>query len=200
MSYLYGGIDNGNEGALVLLNAHMNVIDTQLMPTINVGKGRKNRWILDKVRFLAILTGWQTVCRRAIGHPGLFVVLEKAQAMPAGLHGRRQGTASTFKTGRDYGCAEMALVALGIQHEIVHPRTWQTARLKGVEGGDTKARSVLKCQQSIPQLDLYPGKKRKPHDGLADAANMAAYGMALRPPLRLAKPTKRPPPPPPKRS
>ncbi|MCP4963676.1 MAG: hypothetical protein GY926_00385 [bacterium] len=163
------GIDNGNTGALVLLSPSSRVLGAVTMPVLDVGKGRtkagkkRHKWVLDKALMLATLEVWSQ-------RGPMFVVLEKAQAMP------RQGVSSTFKTGRDFGSAEMALLALELRHAVVHPRTWQTAVCKGIEGGDTKARAVIACQRLVPGLDLYPGRKRRPHDGLADAACMAVYG------------------------
>jgi len=73
------------------------------------------------------------------------------------------------------------LVCAKIPYEVVRPRIWQKVVLCGIEGADTKVKSVLKCQRRLPDLDLTPGKKRKPHDGLADAACMALYGHIISP-------------------
>lgn len=181
---LYGGIDNGNRGALVLVSLpEYKIVEAYEMPVMNVGKGKQNKWIVEKGAVVSILGGWLSL------RQPLFVVLEKAQPMP------KQGVTSTFKTGRDYGIMEMALLALGIPHEIVPGQTWQSQVLKGIEGGDTKARAILKAQRTFPDLNLMPGRKRKPHDGLADATCMAIYATMLRPPVNLVR-KKTPPPPP----
>jgi len=46
--------------------------------------------------------------------------------------------------------------------------------LKDVSG-DGKGRSIYVASQRVPTLDLTPGSRRKPHDGLADAALIAEY-------------------------
>jgi crossover junction endodeoxyribonuclease RuvC len=145
---------------------------------IDIGKGKKHRWVLDPQGLCRCL--WDV--RRIAEGQGLFFVLEKAQTMAPGGGGRSPASPrSMFQYGRGYGCLEMGLIALGIAYEAVHPRTWGGKVLKGMEGTNTKARAILKCQRAVPTLDLTPGRKRKPHDGLADAGCMALYAMTLRP-------------------
>jgi hypothetical protein len=81
---------------------------------------------------------------------------------------------------REYDAAAMGncLVELhalyGVQ--LVHPRTWQKRILKDVPGVG-KGRAVLLCKQRLPKLALTPGRRRKPHDGIADAACLAMFGL-----------------------
>lgn len=168
------GIDNGAKGAIVVIDGKHNPVQVEPMPVINVGvtrkgkKGTKN--ILDMVQVLSILLEAK---RKAKGD--IYAVLEHAQVFPG------EGRSTAFTCGRSYGALEMALVSLGIPFEIVRPRKWQTEVLKGIEGADTKARSVLKCRREFPTIDLTPGRRRKPMDGIADAACMAIYATMSRP-------------------
>jgi hypothetical protein len=41
--------------------------------------------------------------------------------------------------------------------------------------GEGKARAIARAAQ-LPGLNLTPGRRRKAHDGLADAACLALYG------------------------
>lgn len=173
---IYGGMDPGNKGAIVAMDERAKVVYQHEIPLLNIGKGRSNKWVLDPQGLLRCLLEV-----RGLGEP-LFFVLEKAQVMAPGGGGQSPASArSMFQYGRGYGCMEMALIALGIPYEAVHPKTWGNQILRGIEGGDTKARAILKAQRAIPTLDLTPGRKRTPHDGLADAACMCLYGMMLRP-------------------
>jgi hypothetical protein len=45
--------------------------------------------------------------------------------------------------------------------------------------GQKKARSILEASAQVPGLPLTWGRKTKPHDGLADAALIATYGLQL---------------------
>ena len=167
------GIDNGARGGIVVIDGKAQPVHYETMPVINVGvtrkgkKGTKN--ILDMRRVVTILREAQ---QQAGGD--IFAVLEHAQVFPG------EGRSTAFTAGRGYGAMEMALVSLGIPYEIVRPRAWQKAVLSGVEGADTKARSVMKCQRTFPTIDLTPGRKRKPMDGIADAACMALYALNQR--------------------
>lgn len=219
---IYGGIDPGNKGWFVAMDEHRQVVLQREMPLINVGKGKKNKWVLDMHGVLAILTEMKDIAVDRSIRGEMFVVLEKAQVMAPGAGGSSPASArSMFGYGRAFGALEMALIALKIPHEEVHPRTWGGKVLKGVEGADTKARAILKCRRALPHLDLTPGRKRVPQDGIADAGCMCLYAMMLHPvagvqPVAVAQPpsatmpplppgppdasSRKPPPPPPRKS
>jgi len=187
---IYVGIDPGNNGAIVGIDESYRTVAAECMPLIDIGKGKKHKWVLDKVAVLRVLKDLSY-----LSQPGpdvllrnLFVVLEKAQVM-GGAGGRSPASPrAMFQYGRGFGGWEMALMALEIPHAVVHPRTWGKV-LSGIEGSDSKARAILKCQRALPTLDLTPGRKRKPHDGLADAGCMALHAMTLRPVPGLVIPT-----------
>lgn len=162
------GIDNGANGAIVVIDEKRNPVLVEPMPVLNVGvtrKGKKGtKRILDMAR----------VCRlfkELREEDDVFAVLEHAQVFPG------EGRSTAFTAGRSYGALEMCLVAHGIPYAIVRPRAWQKVILTGVEGTDTKAKSVLKCQRTFPTIDLTPGRRRKPMDGVSDAACMALYAL-----------------------
>jgi crossover junction endodeoxyribonuclease RuvC len=163
------GIDNGANGAIVAVRANLEPFAVEPMPVVNVGVTRNGKRgtkrILDMPRVVSLLREIQ-----AEAGGGLFACLEHAQVFPG------EGRSTAFTAGRSYGALEMALTALAIPYEIVRPRTWQKVVLKGVEGVDTKARAVLKCQRVFPTINLTPGRRRKPMDGIADAACLALYG------------------------
>jgi len=162
----YGGIDPGNQGALVLLSEDFEVLDAQTMPLLDVGKGKSHRWVLHLSAVQEILASW---CH---GHAP-FVAIEQSRPMP------KQGVSSVFRYGQSYGALLMALCCLGLAHEVVPPLDWQRATLRGIPG-QGKARAILRAEQAVPALDLLPGRKRTPHDGLADACCMALYAAQLR--------------------
>ncbi len=168
------GIDNGAKGAIVAINPSLKPHLVEPMPVIDVGVMRKGKRgtknVLDMRRVCTLLREL-----RDNSNGDIFACLEHAQVFPG------EGRSTAFTAGRGYGAMEMALVSLGIPYEIVRPRKWQTTILSGVEGADTKARSVLKCQRQFPTIDLTPGRRRVPMDGIADAACMALYAHTIRP-------------------
>lgn len=98
------------------------------------------------------------------------VYIEKCHAMP------HQGVTSMFSFGMGYG------MLLGLFHYVVGalsvhqipPQRWKTRLLR--LGGDQKQKAIQYCERRWPQIDLKPGRKRTPHDGIADAVCIATYG------------------------
>lgn len=146
------GIDPGHAGALVWLDGPR-VHRVELMPsTPKVG--------LDLGAVLALLEQ---------DRPDE-VVVERAQAMP------RQGVSSVFSYARDFGGLLGLLAALRIPHRTVPPATWHRA-LCGARGtGDPKAVALRVVRQRLPSLELTPGRRRVPHEGIVDAACIALWG------------------------
>tara|TARA_R110000751_G_scaffold33071_2_gene82573 strand:+ start:247 stop:783 length:537 start_codon:yes stop_codon:yes gene_type:complete len=171
------GIDNGADGGIVALDGGCKVVNSTIMPVMNVGvtrKGKDGKSKPGKKRVLDMRVVVTLLRELHASDPDVYAVLEHAQTFPG------EGLSTAFNAGRSYGAMEMALVAAGIPYDIVRPRRWQMEVLKGVEGTDTKARAILRCQRAVPDLPLTWGRKRKPHTGLADAACMALYGMIVR--------------------
>ena len=101
----------------------------------------------------------------------IMVFIEYAQAYP------KQGLASTFKTGLGYGLWQGTCAGLELPYEVVNPRTWQKEMLADL-AGDSKARSLAKCQQLFPGIPLMKPRGRVlTMDGRADAALIAAWGL-----------------------
>jgi hypothetical protein len=102
------------------------------------------------------------------------VALEAAQAARAGGGGMGSGT---LGIGSRWGYlhAVASLVWPGVPILVTAASQW-TKMLRDVSG-EGKARSVGYVSSRLPDLDLTPGKRRKPHDGLADAGCLALYGL-----------------------
>lgn len=93
--------------------------------------------------------------------------MEQLHGMPNSMRG---GIAS-FKLGRSYGEALMALEATHILYDLVDPRVWQT-KMKCLTGGN-KAVSLKRAKQ------LYPGHEESIAKATSDALLIAAYGWNL---------------------
>lgn len=155
------GIDNGLDGAIVILDYRGRFISCTDVPTINVKSGKKN-----KRKYLVSNMAQLIPDVMALN---IFVSLEKAQAM------KGQGVSSTFSTGYGAGLWEGIVAALGIPYTVSHPKTWQNSMIRDVPGTDTKARSVLAASRLFPGLDL----SRKKDHNRADAALIAEYGRRI---------------------
>ena len=99
------------------------------------------------------------------------VVIEKVGAMP------KQGVASTFKFGRNFGVLIGVVEALGLPYRLVTPQAWKKAVLAGTSRD--KSAAVEHIHRLYPNVDLSPGRMRTAHDGMADALCLAEYGRSL---------------------
>lgn len=84
------------------------------------------------------------------------------------------GTFTGVKYYWNYGMIIMSLTASQIRYETVKPQTWKADILKGT--AKDKEAAIEYVARKHPQVDLTPGKMRKPHDGIADSVCIAEYG------------------------
>lgn len=93
-------------------------------------------------------------------------VVEHVGAMP------KQGVASTFKFGANFGWIQGVLFALGIPYELVRPQKWK----KEFSCTSDKNTSVAVARRLFPSVSLLATPRcKKPHDGMAEALLMAEY-------------------------
>ncbi len=87
-------------------------------------------------------------------------VIEKVHSMP------KQGVASSFKFGMNYGLARMALIGSGIPWEEVTPQAWQKGLRIPPKGKDEekaafKLRLLQVCQRLYPKMELWKEPRSK---------------------------------------
>jgi crossover junction endodeoxyribonuclease RuvC len=152
------GIDPGKDGAAVLIRdgAHVHaVLASELLcgQSWEAAHAEVTRWLR------LVNATW----------PLDLVVLERVGGRPG------EGATSARTMGVGWGLWLGGASMLGVPVIIPTPQRWQREILADL-AGDTKARSVAWCRAHLPELDLTPGRRRVPHDGLADAACLAVYG------------------------
>jgi hypothetical protein len=156
------GIDPGVSGAIVTLNRYGTVcVSRQPMPTLKNGLGRE---VLDLQAISKIFA--------EIKACNAFVAIEQLQPMPMD----KGGTLANYARGRSLGVLEALCVAHGLPYQLIRPQTWQKQMLAGVEGTDTKARSIIAAQRLFPDVNLKRTERsKKLDDGIADALLIAEY-------------------------
>ena len=148
------GIDPGANGGLAFFEPlkGLAVID---MPTFEVKRGGKMKKEISPAMLAAEI--------KSVAPDS--AIIEKVGAMPG------QGVSSMFQIGRSVGMVEGVLAALQIPYDYVTPQTWQKA--VGARGGKDASR--------LRAMELYPAYanefRLKKHDGRADAALIAWYGV-----------------------
>lgn len=152
------GIDNGLDGALVMVDFDTNeLLASFVMPTVGTKKREYNVSCIT-----SILEAWNN--KNDIQS----VALERAQAMP------KQGVSSMFSIGYGFGVMQGILTALGISYVIVMPKEWQKRCFAGMPKDDTKKSSYLFASRMCPSATfLATSRSRVPHSGLTDAYCMA---------------------------
>ena len=160
-----GGIDPGKKGALVVLGPDHAVLAWWAADHPEHGYVRGKTYLPATMR--ASLAGVGD-----LDGPHL-VGLEVQQAYP------HEGRSSCFTTGFGYGLWEGLVCGVGLPYATPRPRAWQVAVLgpSRLVGDERKARAIKYCQARIPDLPLTWGRRRKPHDGLADAGCIAAWAL-----------------------
>lgn len=164
---LYVGIDPGQKGGVVALDPSgitvLCITGEELHPAKILNLARLEHFLAE-------------LCRAANGGE---VVLALEGQGPRGATGR----AVCFKIGHEYGMWMGVLHALSFRFCTPSPAVWMKT-VVGV-GGKGKQRQIRYCDIHFPDLDLFPGRKRTPHDGLADAACLADW-LRLHGPYRKA--------------
>jgi crossover junction endodeoxyribonuclease RuvC len=148
------GIDVGLNGAIAMMRGETltGIVD---MPTVSLTRNGKAKRQISIPELIAILDEFkpeEAYCERVFAMSG-------------------QGVTSVFSFGRSLGAIEGVLAARLIKTTLVTPQTWQKAM--GVSGGKDGARA--RAMELFPwNVDYF---KLKKHDGRADAALIACWGL-----------------------
>ncbi|MGJ8515085.1 hypothetical protein [Carnimonas bestiolae] len=113
----------------------------------------------------------KSICELLVSLRPDLVMVEKVGAMPG------QGVTSMFNFGMSYGKVLGVLEANCIPYRLVTPQAWKKKVLAGT--AKDKNAAIAFVSRAFPDLDLAPGRKQKPHDGMADALCIAEYGRQL---------------------
>lgn len=147
------GIDPGQTGGIAYIDTSSGASHAMPMPLM--GKEIDGHELANALRGRSIDT----------------VILEKVHAMP------KQGVSSTFKFGMGFGLVIGVCEALGIPYRLVTPQAWKKVVLAGTTKDKDAAATFVR--RAYPSIGLTPGRKRVPHDGMADAVCLAEYGRRL---------------------
>jgi len=173
----YVGIDCGLDGGIAIIGKSkvivydIPVIAEELPPSPKMRKKAKREGIKPKKR---IRHKYNIVELCKIFHDNIlkfpreevFVILEKAQAMP------EQGVSSMFSIGFGFGIYQGILSIFSVSYEIVHPKKWQ--KIFSI-AEDTKAKAFETAQRLFPKLELATERGRI-LTGRCDSVLLAEYG------------------------
>lgn len=157
--FLSLGIDPGLRGGIAALDHTGAVVGLWPMPV--AGGEIHAAAIADIFRSLRCLDSHQDIGQ---------VTLERVAAMP------KQGVSSTFTFGTGWGMVRGVCAAMNVPVVLVPATVWKKRVLVGLP--HDKDGAVRYCANRWPTAELIPAGCRKPHDGIADALCLAAFGMS----------------------
>jgi hypothetical protein len=146
---------------MVAVDSDGEIVGQLIMPRVNGSKGP-----LDVKCILAWLI-------EVKGGSRVSASLERVSTRPG------QSATSTLTCGVNWGRLDALLTALGLRYDTPTPQQWK--RKLGLPKRPAKERQQAKLDavelagNLFPSLELTPGRKTTPHDGLADAALIAEY-------------------------
>jgi hypothetical protein len=154
------GLDPGKAGAAVLLVGDDHAV-LEFAPIVG---GKK----------------WEAVHPQLVGWLRTMHATYRIDLAVLELHAGRpkEGGGSARACGIGWGMWLGALSGLGIEVRTPTSARWQAIMLADL-AGEGKDRAISLCQQRLPAIDLCTGptgRKRKPADGIADAACLALFG------------------------
>lgn len=141
----FSGIDPGAGGAIAIISEDLQMVEVWDFPgSVEAAANLLRSIMLEH-------------------HPAL-TCIEKVASMP------KQGVASTFRFGQNFGGWIGALAALQVPFITATPSKWQKAVLDSGTG-DTKQRSLSMARRVFPTIDL---SRNKDH-GRSDALLLGLY-------------------------
>lgn len=176
------GIDNGKDGALVVLDAQGGIMWKVKTPIIKArtktvmvkGKPKskklgRDEW--DVVEMRELLVRVQGTARES--NLPLMAYVEKGQPFPS----KMGGSVGNFQRGLSLGLWTGLLVGVGIPYNIIAPQRWQREMFKDVRADDTKQAASIVCRRLWPRESWKRTDKcRNDDEGFCDAALIAAFG------------------------
>lgn len=150
------GVDPGLNGGLVVINADGEIVAKTVVPIFD---GKRKEYDIKSIEAF--------IRQNNVG----LAVLEKSTTRPL------QSAQSTFTTGKGFGMYWAIFHVMGIKLALVSPQVWQKAIIQSPKG-ESKQYAMLYCARTWPREEWRATPRSKnPHDGLCDAACLAAYGL-----------------------
>jgi hypothetical protein len=153
------GIDPGKSGAVCLLE-----IDTQQTYFLDWPKDDDEQVVCEQ------LAEWKMT------YDIVLVALEKVASMRKGEQGPKQGVASAFTFGQNYGTWRGFLVALTLPFTNPRPKAWQKGLVVISKGQNPKDATFTVARQRFPTAEL-KGPRGGVKFGRTDACVIALHAL-----------------------
>ena len=158
---VFAGIDPGMTGGLAVLDEDGKLISVAAIPRMNGSTGPQD--------YQAIKVWFSELRRMGDVH----LALERLSVRPG------EGIKGTLTAGTNWGFLKGMIVAIGARYVEPTPQAWKKTlglpKRSGKERKQGKEDAVVLATQLFPGINLTPGRKKIPHDGMADAVLIAEY-------------------------
>ena len=158
---LFVGIDPGKTGGLAAVREDGSLLSAIPIPRVKGSTGPQD--------YHAIKEWFASMKKQG----RIDAALERVSVRPG------EGVKSTLTAGTIWGFLKGMLVAIGARYVEPTPQAWKKAvglpKRTGKERKQGKEDAIVLATQLFPGINLTPGKKRVPHDGMADAVLIAEY-------------------------
>lgn len=148
------GVDPGLSGGLALLDTDLDLLVVRDMPVVRVGKSR----ILHLAELTRLVVAWEPTA----------AWVERVHSMP------KQGVASTFSFGMNYGLIRGVLAGLKVRTVLVTPQEWKRLFRLGSDKRESRVTAGLMFPSNAGDFS------RVKDDGRAEAALLALFGSGQR--------------------
>ena len=162
------GVDPGLKGGVAVFDCDDQKVVATLPIPVMVSGGKTVYDVAELITQLRKLVAFNPDDRFA----EYTFCIEQQHALP------EQGVVSMFTTGFGFGLWRgiFASICGKLDHIlIVKAKEWQSILWEEDAPDETKARSIERVRRLFPYVHLWPNKRKKPHDGIADAVNIAHY-------------------------
>lgn len=158
---VFVGIDPGMTGGLAAVSEEGGLLSVIPIPRMNGSTGPQDYHAIKE---------WFAAMKK-LGK--VEAALERVSVRPG------EGVKSTLTAGTNWGFLKGMLVAIGARYIEPTPQSWKKAlslpKRSGKERKKGKEDAVVLATQLFPGINLTPGRKRIPHDGMADSVLIAEY-------------------------
>lgn len=174
---IYIGIDNGKDGAIVVLDPSGKITEkfkTPLLKASTKGGKKQGRDEYDITLMGATLLKIRDQASAA--NDSIFVTIEKAQPLPP----KMGGVAANYQRGFSFGLWQGLMSGLRIPYQVVTPQAWQKVMLAGIAADDTKQAAAIAASRLWPDENWRKSElAKKADEGFVDAALIGEFGRRL---------------------
>lgn len=166
----YIGIDNGKDGAVVVLDDKGQIVKKHKTPILKSATKKGKKLGRDEYDIVGMRDLLMAI---SLADKDIMAFVEKAQPLPP----KMGGGAANYQRGLSFGLWQGLLVGYGVSYEVFGPQAWQKVMLAGINAADTKQAATIAAQRLWPNENWRKSElAKKADEGFIDAALICEFG------------------------